>query len=380
MMMQDIENKEDEGKAMDGMFLVGVCVAPQVQMTRIQHSDLLYPGKWKSYSDFCEGQFLQNDKVRGALGEFLPTIRGGPHQRFPSLQEVCLGLEAPRFPIICLKHVTTLENFRNIVNEGAIRGAHRTFLLQGSPVDLPVSCWSPHFPLPEVESFKNKRYSEFIQRLEDCGATYAHLSPEEKGDLRDMLAISPALRPDSRYGNFQFTFRLEELLGSYSQQHCGGQEPVLRVLGTEAHKLEVVYWVLIHSPSSSEFHHLPRVDSVWPRSRAGNLMWGPESTTDLYTWFIDPSSGRLGKYPWDCEPQKMYAGSRWNNVVFAFHLPEGRTLYLGRDPLLGGVEACETAKSLWGDGHRILRHPVDEYIPQEHAKYIIYGERAKASH
>ncbi|KAJ1121084.1 hypothetical protein NDU88_009215 [Pleurodeles waltl] len=190
-------------------------------------------------------------------------------------------------------------------------------------------------------------------------------------EVRDEMASSPALRPDSRYGNFQFTFRLEELLRRYSEQHCGGQEPVLRVLGTEAHKLEVVHWVLIHSPSSREFDHLPRVDSVWPRSRAGNLMWGPESPTDLYTWRIDASSGRLMKY--------CYAASRWNNVVFAFHLPEGRTLYLGRDPLLGGVEACETAKSLWGDGHRILRHPPNKYMSREDAEYYIREERVKAS-
>ncbi|KAJ1121082.1 hypothetical protein NDU88_009210 [Pleurodeles waltl] len=336
---------------------------------------------------FVPGKFLQNSQVREGLEKWKSSRKVAPEMLSklerslrcsPDMLGVCLGLAAPHFPVVWLKHVTTLESFRGILECGAFYGSNRPFLLRNEVEDLRVFCWSPHIPVPEVESFKNKRYSEFIQRLEDRGATYAHLSPEEKGDLRDMLASSPALRPDSRYGNFQFTFRLEELLRRYSEQHCGGQEPVLRVLGTEAHKLEVVHWVLIHSPSSREFDHLPRVDSVWPRSRAGNLMWGPESPTDLYTWFIDPSSGRLMKYPRHWKSWKRYDPWIWNNVVFAFHLPWGRTLDLGRDTLLGGVESCETAKSLWGRSSPILRHPKEEYMSQEHAEDYIREERGRA--
>ena len=49
-----------------------------------------------------------------------------------------------------------------------------------------------------------------------------------------------------------------------------------------------MHWVLIHW----DFDHLALADDVLPHWR-GNLVWELESTTDQYTWSIDPFTGHL---------------------------------------------------------------------------------------
>ncbi|KAJ1121085.1 hypothetical protein NDU88_009216 [Pleurodeles waltl] len=84
-----------------GMALARGCgeTAPRRQkMTLIRHPDPLRPGKFRPDSFFCEGQFLENDQVRGALGESLPSRGGGSQQSYLDLEEMCLALEAPPLP------------------------------------------------------------------------------------------------------------------------------------------------------------------------------------------------------------------------------------------------------------------------------------------
>ncbi|KAK3540967.1 hypothetical protein QTP86_007694 [Hemibagrus guttatus] len=71
------------------------------------------------------------------------------------------------------------------------------------------------------------------------------ISKQQKPFLKE-FATSPAFQPESRYGNFRFTFQLTELLKEYSKQFCSRTSPTLRVLDTKIFKQEIVYSVLVH--------------------------------------------------------------------------------------------------------------------------------------
>lgn len=344
-------------------------------MMPLQGDDPLYPKRPRSRSLFCEGEFLELDQV---LDEFKKWgADWGPpgcsHRLAPIIQ-VYRRLETKPLQVVRLKHVTVRERFLDILEDEHIRGWDRPFLLNGEPRLLRVSCWGVHLPPPDLENLKRKRLRKFAWAVgPEVRASMGGLSPKENGQLQDMMANSPALSPESPYGNFQFSFRVKQLLKAYRLQLCGGKRPVLRALGTEAYTLEVVHWILIHSPDCRDFDHLPTLDPQGPFGRAGVITWSPESLSDRFTWEL--SGGALEKKPLaqsQGETVQTYVRWLWNNAAFAFHLPGRSGLYLGRQELLHNVEACARR----GDGNRILRHPQDKYVPKKEAQRLIEAQRA----
>lgn len=349
-------------------------------MIRIEQIDALYP-QWLSESFFYEGKLLRIDEVKEALEKYsaregkTPAMLHTMHNarsRYPDVLDVYESLEPKRFPVTHLRHVTVCDAFMSILAEESIRGCERVFLLKGERRNLRVSCWGVHLAQEDVESAKKKRAWDFAgNATEWFDLTWEHLCEEEGEEVKDMLANSPAMREESRYGNFQFSFRIKMLLEMYRDQHCEGEKPVLRVLGTEAHTLEIVHWILIHSPGCKDFDHLPTVDPEGPFSRDGNLMWAPESMTDQFTWQISRSNCILEKKPF---PQ-THDPWVWNNPVFAFHLPGTSALWMGRDCLLYHVEACENTECFCSASSHSLRHPKDKYMCWEEAEAIIQNEK-----
>ncbi|XP_069496565.1 uncharacterized protein [Ambystoma mexicanum] len=356
------------------------------RMTRVLRDDKLYPHREKTACFIYEGLFLTNEEVIEGLKAWSPgdeevaesaglTNEGAPKmvakvsdtlKWAPDMLAMYKSLEARSFPVVRLKHVTIKDYFHGIVQEGCLRGLDRAFLLNGAVTELPVSCWAADIPPENVKNVRKKRFKELMARLsEGSRAGPPRLSRWQRASLQDMLANSRALSPDSRYGNFQFSFRVKELLSEYRKQHCSGKKPVLRVLGTEAYKLEIAHWVLIHSPHCRDFDHLPTVDPPGPLSRDGNLKWIPQSMSDRFTWKFNPGNGALAQQP------EKYNAWVWNDVVYAFYLPEGATLWLGRQRLLESVGACEALRDLNGDISNICRHSKGKYVCKEEAEGII---------
>ncbi|XP_078515231.1 uncharacterized protein LOC144774078 [Lissotriton helveticus] len=339
-------------------------------MMPLQGDDPLYPQRPRSRSLFREGEFLELDQV---LDEFKKRGSGCP--RPTPIIQMCRRLETKPLQVVRLKHVTVRDRFMDILEEEHIRGWDRPFLLNGEPRLLRVSCWGVHLPPPDLENLKRRRLKKFAGAVgPEVRASMGGLSQKKTWQLRDMMANSPALSPQSRYGNFQFSFRAKELLTAYRRQLCGGKRPVLRALGTEAYTLEVVHWILIHSPDCRDFDHLPTLDPQGPFGRPGVITWSPESLSDRFTWQL--SGGALEKKPWvqsQGGPTQTHDRWLWNNAAFAFHLPGRRGLYLGRRDLLDNVEACARR----GDSNRILRHPQDMYVSKKEAQRLIQEQRAR---
>ncbi|XP_069496566.1 uncharacterized protein [Ambystoma mexicanum] len=353
-------------------------------MIRLSYRDPLYP-EWEKDSYFREGEFLTNDQVFEELRRcrsrdgFEPVMLERRHsslQRSPAMLNTFLRMEPGRFPVLKLKHATIFERFHAIVDEGRFRGEVRKVVLKKKPVDVRVSCWGVHIAPENRENARQKRFRDFLALAGTAAsAAYQQLPKQLKRrmgrDLRDMLTNSPAISPDSLYGNLQFSFRVSELLSEYRKQHCSGKKPVLRVLGTEAYKLEIVHWILIHKPGCNQaFGHLPELELPGPFSRDGNLMWAPESMTDHFTWWFDPS-GALMRKPLTQRDRQTYDPWVWNNVVFAFHLPAGSVLSMCPLRLLANVEACETLRDMDGAISRMVRHGKSQHMTREEAEEAI---------
>ncbi|XP_072318130.1 uncharacterized protein [Eucyclogobius newberryi] len=75
--------------------------------------------------------------------------------------------------------------------------------------------------------------------------------------LLTKFASSPAFISSSRYGSYRLTFDLKDVLDRYKEQFCAGRAPVMRVWKTVLHKQEVMYVVLVHSPSDKRFSRHP---------------------------------------------------------------------------------------------------------------------------
>lgn len=163
-------------------------------------------------------------------------------------------------------HVTDMKGFRGIMES-------RGFKAQGNEK---FSWWSLKIDEGCIEAAE-KRYleKEFPSRSQE--------QKERQEPFLKKFTTSPAFNTDkSRYGNFRFTFPLNELMETYKEQMCGGQDPVLREYKTVFYKQEIMYVVLIHSPKDNErFEIFPKIEKssfvyfeenqiVWKAQAIGN--------------------------------------------------------------------------------------------------------------
>ncbi|XP_075122517.1 uncharacterized protein LOC142196197 [Leptodactylus fuscus] len=239
------------------------------------------------------------------------------------------------FPITKVQHVTTEEHMSNILESQCIRARNRRKEFED------LSFWSVHISDDVVSTAFEEVYES---QKENYNLMFYY------SDIRKQFATSPAFKNhESRYGNFVFSFLLSDLIGLYKAQHCGGKMPMFKYLGTDLFKKEIAHYIVIHSPDSKKFDDLLQVPRYKTTSYSSpypvywsneNLYWRPESTSEELTVFLSSSpSIDLHHH----ENFKRYCV--WNNLVFAFHFPEGSYLQIPREKLLENLSACQATET-----------------------------------
>lgn len=157
------------------------------------------------------------------------------------------------------------------------------------------------------------------------------------------FTTSPVFQKGSRYGNFKFTFPLEDLMQMYTEQICEGEKPVLRVFETVVYKQEIMYVVVVHGPDVTEFDEYPLLadenDKAICIYKDGQIVWRAEAICETHTkkLIINRESGTV-------ETEELGRGFEyfmWDNVTLAFHLPADRTLQVEEGVLKERLHACE---------------------------------------
>ncbi|XP_036071064.1 uncharacterized protein LOC118599619 [Oryzias melastigma] len=235
----------------------------------------------------------------------------------------------PQFQVSFLKHDTTAAGLKGIRQKGGFRNPYRG----------PLVWFSLSVRNEDIKAAEKKLMEE----------KYSGMSGEI-GLKR--FATSPVFSPKSRYGNFRFTFPLEEVLKAYSEQFCSGGQPVMRVYKTVLYKQEIVYAVLVHSPDDQNFSQCPLLAED-PNAvcffRDGSFFWRSEAMclTHWYGLFQNNNSLEVKSFAY----HPFYV---WDNVAIAFHVGK-KVLKFDVDQLGRKVKYCELddltkrQKRKWGE-------------------------------
>ncbi|KAI5622806.1 hypothetical protein C0J50_17684 [Silurus asotus] len=148
------------------------------------------------------------------------------------------------------------------------------------------------------------------------------------------FTTSPAFKPESRFGNYRFTFPLTDLLKWYKEQNCGGKEPVLRVHETVIYKQKIMYTVLIHSPEDNKgFGKYPLLEnSECVNYQDGKIVWKAQAICETHSYKFVAGTAIKNEYP------VYYV---WDQVCLVFHLPPPKTLKISRGDLENSFSPCE---------------------------------------
>lgn len=155
------------------------------------------------------------------------------------------------------------------------------------------------------------------------------------------FTTSPAFHIDeSRYGNFRFSFPLNDLMEKYRVQMCGDQDPVLREYKTMFYKKEIMYVVLVHSPEDNErFKKFPSIEnSSFVDYEESQILWKAQAIGDDIRFnLMLIKEDNIAK----AEPvNKQYYV--WDNVCLAFHLKD--VLKFPKETLKKSLTPCNVTK------------------------------------
>lgn len=254
--------------------------------------------------------------------------------------------EEPEFHISKVAHVTEESKIDEILDSNGFRGRDRSLLW-----------WSLAIEHDDIRAAEDR----YLEKIFPDRTPEQREVQRERGSFLNQFTTSPAFRQASRYGNFRFTLSLSDLLKMYREQICGGEKPVLKVYETSVYKLEIMYSVLVHSPSVDEFEEYPflgdgsddavcgyRENDVEGEGE-GHIVWRAQAMsatqkvglTINYMDKIVETDGNVYK--------KYYM---WDHVTLALHLPEGLFLKVDRENLIKNLTACEVDEPFLG-GHRL---------------------------
>ncbi|KAF7704723.1 hypothetical protein HF521_021795 [Silurus meridionalis] len=205
-----------------------------------------------------------------------------------------------------------------------------------TPYPSPVEFWvsdvthvtdkSGYKGIMKSEAFKpGKEFSWWSLKINENEILEAEQRYMERNDVLEpflkKFTTSPAFKPESRFGNYRFTFPLTDLIKWYKEQNCGGKEPVLRVHETVIYKQKIMYTVLIHSPEDNKrFGKYPLLENSMGGDTADDIKGGL-----LQFLFTRTSSER-------CKAgslQVLYE-TRWNIRSFPEHYITGQHVSLQR--------------------------------------------------
>ncbi|KAM5191751.1 uncharacterized protein ACMZJ9_002495 [Mantella aurantiaca] len=256
------------------------------------------------------------------------------------------------FPVMKLQHITDLESLEKILESKSFkgRGDHER------PQFRDLSFWSADVCPDDIESARQLAYDK---------VRHVRNAERFQTEIKEQFASSPAFdKSASRYGNFKLSFPLSDLLSQYKTQHCGGEEPQLRILGTDIYKQEIAHYIVVHSPSSDQFNGFPIVPSVrnifGPRPFVyrieRRLFWRPESTSRSLKLDISEEDCRVRRVdPPRSRRSEPYRKMRvyeprcvWNELVIAFHVPGNGQLQLSKLQLLSNVTPCDVLQPFLG--------------------------------
>ncbi|KAM5191973.1 uncharacterized protein ACMZJ9_004652 [Mantella aurantiaca] len=217
-----------------------------------------------------------------------------------------------------------------------------------------LSYWSPDISSEDLERARQQAY-EKVSKVTDSSVP-EHL----KCTLREQFGNSSAFKEFvSSYGSnhkVKFSFPLSYLLDLYKDQHCGGREPKLRILGTALFRMEISHYIVVHSPDTEKFNDFPEVPTVQEIAENlplvywmdGTLYWRPESTSNALKATISENGLVHRKCYMPC-PYFIQDGtcfhvekgtySAWNHLTVTFHLPNG-LLKIPKENLMKNRAAC----------------------------------------
>ncbi|XP_062322168.1 uncharacterized protein LOC134023845 [Osmerus eperlanus] len=280
---------------------------------------------------------------------------GGEHKTINTMRDledlpcrISIIKDIPQLPeiefhISKLVHVTTKSGLEGILKSGGFQGFKGGF--QGH--DPHLLWWG--LAIEDAD----------IQIAEDRFLEKKALQKSMQEPFLTKFTTSPAFQMDkSRYGNFKFTFSLGDMLQMYREQICGGDGPVMRVYGTTVYKQEIMYTVIVHSPSVTEFDQYPDLNKCGDDPvcifNNNNIVWRAQALSKTHNFRPvihneRPNIIEVEQFVPLQEKDKWFV---WDNVTVAFHVPEGQTLRLSRERLIQNLTACEAADPFIGNGHR----------------------------
>nr|XP_020489068.1 uncharacterized protein LOC109983616 [Labrus bergylta] len=263
---------------------------------------------------------------------------GGRHLKLNDLKEVAQGLDnqylkkeniplypQPEFHVSHLKHDTNRDGLQGI------------WKMQGfmNPSSGSLLWWSLAVGSEEVTSAERRlletTYQDWTERQVQMQQSFLY-----------KFASSPAFLSSSKLGSYRFTFGLEEVLRAYSNQFCGGAEPVMRVLKTDLYKQEVMYAVVVHGPAHQQLYAKCPLLTDDPDSvcayRDGHFLWRSEAMcgTHSYQLVCRDDENQMGAELCSGWPE-FYV---WDNVAIALHVDD-QVLKFDVDQLRKRLTFCD---------------------------------------
>ncbi|XDV25721.1 hypothetical protein PO909_029590 [Leuciscus waleckii] len=238
------------------------------------------------------------------------------------------------FHISEVTHVTDENSFDQICeSEG--------FKAYGND-DEKFSWWSLKIDERSIEAAE-QRYLEkvFPNRSEE--------QKKKQDEFLNKFTTSPAFHiKESRYGTVRFSFPLNELMKTYTEQVCGDQgDPVLREYKTMFYKQEIMYVVLVHSPEHNErFEKFPRIKNedyeenqiVW-KAQENLIVWKAQAIGNAIEFkLILNEEDKIT----EIEPAQKQYYYVWDHVCLAFHF-DG-VLKFTEEDLKKSVTHCELSQ------------------------------------
>ncbi|KAF4115034.1 uncharacterized protein LOC131538146 [Onychostoma macrolepis] len=224
------------------------------------------------------------------------------------------------FHITEVAHVTNKTSLEKIWNSGGFKGLDTDSF----------SWWSLKINEADIRAAEER----YLEKL------FPDMTKEEKTVhppfLREFTTSPLFLNELSRYGNFRFTFPVNELMETYKKQKCEGQEPILRIYGTKLFSQEIEYVVLVHSPEFNwKFGHFPLLkSSPWVAYDGHQIIWKAQAICETHNFQLVIRGGTaVTEY---MPSHQFYV---WDHVSLVFHSKD--VLTVPQRKLKGSLSCCE---------------------------------------
>ncbi|XP_063048447.1 uncharacterized protein LOC134442030, partial [Engraulis encrasicolus] len=271
------------------------------------------------------------------------------------------------FHVSRVAHVTTQHGLKGILDEGGFKGSGGGFM-------GPFVWWGLVIG-PEEIARAEERYLDKIfpdhTYLEEMGADEEESEKEKKSQqpFLHYFTSSPVFRDESRYGNFRFSFSLEEVLQAYSTQFCDGKEPVLRVWKTSVYKQAIMYSVLVHGTDVDDFNRFPILGDNEEGVCAyhnGEIIWQAQAISESHKFRLREKRQERQCHAESVSVKVYYV---WDHVALVFHMPldenkQRLVLPFPQEKLIGCLTACGDDKPQYNQriliGYDAAKRIVDE--------------------